>query len=72
MAEKSKDKEGATKHHHSGGGMSFGLEVVLFVVVIFIIWLLTGGAKKPQPQSPLLVPSTEQVSPTGDYGQGGN
>lgn len=66
MAEKSKDKEDVKKHHPSGGEMNFGLEVILFVVVIFIIWLLAGGAKKPQPQSPLLVPDTQPMAPIGN------
>ncbi len=61
MADKPKDKK-IEKKHHSSGGLSFGMEVILFVVAIFIIWILAGGAKKEAPKSPLLVPaSTNQV-----------
>ncbi len=60
MADKSKDKKIEKKHHNSGG-LSFGMEVILFVVIIFIIWVLTGGTKKQPPESPLLVPADSQV-----------
>lgn len=56
--EKKKDKK-EKHHHHSKGEMSFGLEVFLFVVAIFILWLVTGGAKKETPTSPLLVPKIQ-------------
>ena len=53
MADKKKDdkkKEDKKSSHkkHSGGGMSFGLEVVLFVLAIFVIWILMG---KPQTEN---------------------
>lgn len=57
MAEDKKKKE----HHHSKGGMSFGFEVLLFVIAVFILWLLTGGAKNETPESPILVPKTTQT-----------
>jgi hypothetical protein len=41
MAEK--DKKHSSSH---GPKIPFGLEVILFVVAIFIIWILTGGAKE--------------------------
>jgi hypothetical protein len=48
-------KAGEKKHsHHSGGEMHFGVEVLLFVVVIFILWILAGGAKKTPAQNPLI------------------
>lgn len=65
MAEKSKEKK------HSGGGMPFGLEVLLFVVVIFIIWILMGGVKKDKEEkqkSMFLIPEPGQISPLGSYG----
>ncbi len=46
MAEKSKDS-GKEHSSQSGSGMHFGVEVILFVVAIFILWVLAGGAKKP-------------------------
>jgi hypothetical protein len=58
MAEdKKKDKKKSEHKHHSGGEMNFGVQVILFVVAIFIIWVLTGGTKKEAPKSPLLVPT---------------
>jgi len=62
MADKIKDQK-KDKKRHSSGGLSFGMEVVLFMVAIFIIWILAGGAKKEPPKSPLLVPITEEISP---------
>jgi hypothetical protein len=64
MAEKPKKDE--KKHHHSGGEMAFGLEVVLFVVAIFVIWILMGGAKKEQPQNMLIKPEPGQIVPSGN------
>jgi hypothetical protein len=66
MAEKSKDKKDEKKHsHHSGGEMHFGLEVLLFIVGIFILWILAGGAKKPtDDQKPFMTqPPTNQIIP---------
>ena len=62
MAEKPKKDE--KKHsHHSGGEIHFGLEVLLFIVAIFVIWVLTGGAKKTTPDNILLdkntIPTTQ-------------
>ena len=68
MAEKSKDEKG---EHHSGGEMHFGLEVLLFVVAIFIIWILAGGAKKPvTEEKPFITPLSDQVNPGTTYGPG--
>ena len=67
MAEKSK-KPDVKKHHHSGGEMSFGVEVILFVVAVFVIWILAGGAKKPIEQKPFITPLSDQVNPGMKYG----
>jgi len=70
MAEKKKDKKKEEKHSgHSKGGMSFGLEVLLLVVAVFIIWMLTGGNKKEAPKSPVLdkTPASDVTTPTGGY-----
>lgn len=53
---------------HNKGGMSFGQEILLFVVVIFIIWVLMGGAKKEIPSTPFIVPNEGEVIPIGTYG----
>ncbi len=69
MAEKPKDKKikkDEPKKH--GGEMNFGVEVLLFVVAVFILWVLAGGAKKEAPKSPILIPDTIQVSPNTSYG----
>jgi hypothetical protein len=69
MAEKPKEKK------HSGGEMAFGLEVLLFVVAIFVIWILMGGAKKDKNEkqkSPFLIPAPGQISPIGTYGSSEN
>lgn len=61
MAEK--DKKDSKKHSsHSKGGVSFGVEVLLFVVIIFILWILTGGAKKEQSNTSLFNPA-ENITP---------
>ena len=65
--DKNKKKE-VKKSHHSKGEMSFGLEVLLFIVVIFIIWIFAGGAKKPVEQKPFITPLTDQVNPGTKYG----
>ena len=47
MAEHKKDdkkkdnkKPEVKKKHHSGGEMSFGAEVILFLIALFILWAL--------------------------------
>lgn len=71
MAEKEKKKEDKKPAHHSGG-ISFGLEVVLFVVAIFILWVLTGGAKKVEEEKPFITPLTDPVNPGATYGRNEN
>lgn len=61
MAEKPKKEEKKHKPHSSKGEISFGLEVLLFVVAVFIIWVLAGGSKKATPESPIL---EKKVIPT--------
>jgi len=51
--DKSKDKK-KDSGHHNGGEMPFFLEIVLFIVVIFIIWVLTGGTENKTDQKPFL------------------
>lgn len=45
MAEKPKDKKDDKKKpapHKSSGGMSFGVEIIIFLVILFIVWLMLG------------------------------
>lgn len=44
---------------YNGGEMAFGLQVLLFVLVIFIIWVLTGGARQEETPPPLIKPIYE-------------
>lgn len=69
MAEKSKgknDKKPEPKKH--GGEMNFGIEILIFIVIIFILWILAGGPKKEQPKSPILKQDNTQIIPNGGYG----
>jgi len=43
------------------GGMSFELEIILFVIAIFVIWVLSGGSNKPVEDKPFIVPFTDTV-----------
>jgi len=69
MAEDKKDKKkDSKKPKSSGGGMSFGVEVIIFVVFIFIIWMLTGGNKKEVQGGPFINPSNiTPTTPTEGY-----
>jgi hypothetical protein len=53
---------------YNRGEMAFGLEVLLFVVAIFIIWVLFGGGKKPVEDKPFITPFTDPVNPGTTYG----
>jgi len=68
MAENKKPTK-KPESHSSKGGMSFGMEVLLFVLAIFIIWILTGGIKKDiKTSGPLIDPSVlVPVTPTSNY-----
>jgi len=71
MAEKPKEKKDDKKKkvHHSGGELNFGIEVLLFVVGIFIIWVLAGGAKKSTTEEkPFMTQPTNQITPNTGYG----
>lgn len=64
MAEKLKEKH----IKYNGGEMHFGLEILLFIVAIFILWVLMGGAQKKVDDKPFITPLTDQVSPGKTYG----
>lgn len=73
MAEKPKQKKfEPKKKSHTGGEMNFGIEVLIFVVIIFILWILAGGSKKEAPSSPILVPDTVEILPNNNSGYGPN
>lgn len=52
----------------NGGEIPFGLEVLLFVIAIFVIWIFMGGAKKPAEQRPFITPLSDQINPGMKYG----
>lgn len=57
MAEKPKDKKDDKKKpvkKHSGGEMSFGVEIILFLVAIFVIWILVGQPKTENADKPFM------------------
>ena len=65
MADKIKDKKDDKKKpvkHHSGG-MSFGMEIVLFMVALFIIWVLVGQPKSENTDKPFIKGQTTNVTP---------
>jgi uncharacterized membrane protein YkgB len=67
MAEPKKDKKDKKPEVHKGG-LSFGMEILLFVLAIFIIWVLTGGMKKTTEEKPFITPLTDPVNPGTTYG----
>jgi len=66
MAEEKKDKK-PKKHTEHKGGIPFGLEVLLFILAIFIIWILTGGIKQKE-DKPFITPLSDMVNPGMKYG----
>jgi hypothetical protein len=63
MAEKKDEKKKDSKKHVSHkGGLSFGVEVLLFVIAVFILWILTGGTKKPVEDKPFITPYTDTIN----------
>lgn len=59
-----KDKK-EKKPTETSSGLGFGTEIILFLVVIFIIWILTGGPEKPVSEE-LLLENTPQESPNNN------
>lgn len=57
MAEKPKTKKEDDKKKpkkHSGGEMNFGLEVILFIVALFVVWVLVGKPKTENADKPFI------------------
>jgi len=38
------------------GAIGFGTEILIFILIIFILWVLTGGHQKPVENDSLFVP----------------
>ncbi len=47
----------------NAGEMPFGLQIIIFLLIIFVIWVLAGGAKKEEVPSPLIKPTYEGIIP---------
>ncbi|MCX6754543.1 MAG: hypothetical protein NTU81_01805 [Candidatus Nomurabacteria bacterium] len=62
----------AKNNIYTRGEINFGIEILIFVVIIFILWILAGGAKKEAPSSPILVPETVHILPKTNSGYGPN
>ncbi len=58
MAEKPKDKKVEKKKTEtkkkSGGEVSFGVEIIIFVIVLFVIWVLSGKPKTENTDKPFI------------------
>ena len=66
MAEKPKDKKDDKKKpapHHSSGGMNFGIEIIIFLVILFIVWMLLGKHSDNTTQPFIQTNTTNLVSP---------
>jgi len=50
------------------GEISFGMEILLVLLGIFIIWVLMGGAKNQSANKPYIKPYTDQTAPGQVYG----
>jgi len=53
---------------YNKGELSFGMEIIIFLVLIFIIWVFMGGAEKPVEEKPFVVPYTDTVNGGAPYG----
>jgi hypothetical protein len=62
-----KDKE-KIKKTSGGSGLGFGTEIILFLVVLFIIWILSGGSQKTNNEKVLLDQTNKEIPKTQNYG----
>lgn len=54
---------------HGGGEMHIGTMVLIFLTVLFILWVLTGGPQKSQEgDKPFIKPYTDSSAPLQTYG----
>ncbi len=52
--DKKKDDKKSKPKHKSGGEMSFGMEIILFMVAIFVLWILMGKPQTPNADKPFI------------------
>jgi len=58
------------KIKRNGGEMDFLVMILLFIVVIFIIWVMTGGQNNESSDKPFITPGNDQEAPLRVYGPG--
>lgn len=61
----------ADKKAHTGGfldSMDFGKLLIIFLVVIFFMWLLTGGPDKENTKKPFITPLNDPHAAGEVYG----
>lgn len=52
---------------HGGIEDNFGITIIFFLIVLFIVWLLTGGQNHEEAQKPFIKPVTDPIDPGGVY-----
>ena len=60
------------KNIYNRGAMEFGMEILIFVVIVFILWVFTGGANRWQTSKPYIKPLNDPNTPGRVYGPGEN
>lgn len=60
------------KINYQKGEMDFLVMILLFILVVFVIWVLTGGQKNESAKKPFITPGNDQNSPLRVYGPGEN
>ena len=57
------------KLKYNGGEISFGMEILLFLLVLFILWVLTGGQKHEDAKKPFVKPTVDTKTTIDVYGR---
>jgi len=55
------EKKSSGKKKHTGGGISFGLEIILFILALFILWVLMGMPQSENTNKPFIKSYTPSV-----------
>jgi hypothetical protein len=56
------------KNNTQGGEMGFLMMILLFLVVIFVLWVLTGGQNNKSANDPFINPYNDNSAPLQTYG----
>lgn len=48
--------------------MDFLVMILIFIVVLFVIWVLTGGQNSNTKDKPFITPGNDQSAPLAPYG----